>query len=102
MADGTSAPEPSGARSVLIYNLMRLSLLVVCLLIGWFIGLRGLVWIAGAFVASGVLSWFLLAKQRVGMGMAIERTVERGRARLAERTAAEDAYADRVHAHDAD
>jgi hypothetical protein len=101
VADDTpSAPEPSGARSVLVYNLLRLSLLAVCLVIGWFIGLRGLVWIAGAFLASGVLSWFLLAKQRVRMGLAIERTVERGRARMAERTAAEDAYADSVHAAD--
>jgi hypothetical protein len=32
------------------------------------------------------------------MGVAIERTVERGRSKMAERTAAEDEYADRVRA----
>lgn len=94
MTADPGAPEPSGARAVLVYNLSRLALLVICLAVGWFIGLRGLIWIAGAFLASGILSWFLLAKQRVGMGMAIERTVERSRSKLAERTAAEDEYAD--------
>jgi hypothetical protein len=86
---------------VLVYNLARLALLGLCLLVGWYAGLRGLPWIAIGFLASGVLSWFLLARQRVGMGLAIERAVERGRSKLAERTAAEDAYADSLHA-DAD
>ncbi len=101
MADGTSAPEPSGARAVLVYNLMRLGLLAGCLVIGYFAGLRGLYLVAAAFLVSGVISWFALKRQRINMGMAIERTVERGRAKVAERTAAEDAYADTVHADDA-
>lgn len=96
MSEPTPA-QPSGARAVLVYNLLRLALLGACLALGWLAGLRGLAWIAIGFLVSGILSWFLLAKQRVGMGMAIERTVERGRTKLAERTAAEDAYAESVH-----
>ncbi|HVW81991.1 MAG TPA: DUF4229 domain-containing protein [Mycobacteriales bacterium] len=89
--------QSSGARAVLVYNLLRLGLLAACLVIGYFAGLRGLYLIAAALLVSGVLSWFLLAKQRLNMAAAIERTVERGRTKLAERTAAEDEYADQVH-----
>lgn len=98
MTEDDAAAPSSGAKAVLIYNLSRLALLAVCLVIGWFAGLRGLYWIAGSFLVSGVLSWFLLAKQRMGMGVAIERTVERGRAKMAERTAAEDEYDDSLRA----
>jgi hypothetical protein len=59
-------------------------------------GLRGLALIVIALLVSGGLSWFLLAKQRVNMGAAIERTVGRSRERMAARTAAEDAYAERL------
>ncbi|HWA65835.1 MAG TPA: DUF4229 domain-containing protein [Mycobacteriales bacterium] len=94
------APEPSGAKAVLVYNALRLALLVACGVIGYFAGLRGLVLVAVAFVASGLISWFALKNQRINMGVAIERTVERSRARAAERTAAEDEYADSVHGPD--
>ncbi|HVS68820.1 MAG TPA: DUF4229 domain-containing protein [Mycobacteriales bacterium] len=93
----TDEAEPSGARAVLIYNLLRLSLLVLCALIAYVIGLRGIWLVAAAFLASGVISWFALKNQRINMGAAIERTVERGRAKAAERTAVEDEYADKVH-----
>jgi hypothetical protein len=92
----------SGARAVLTYNLLRLALLAGCLVVCWFAGLRGLTLVLVGFLASGVISWFLLSRQRVGMGLAIERTVERGRARMAERTAAEDAFADSLHSSDDD
>jgi hypothetical protein len=85
---------------VLVYNLWRLGLLVVCLGLGWLAGLRGAALIVAALLVSGLLSWFLLQRQRVAMGMAVERTVERGRVRMAARTAAEDAYADAVAAAD--
>ena len=91
---GDSTPSP--ARALLSYNLLRAGLLAGCLGVGYLAGLRGLLLIVVALLASGVLSWFLLTRQRVGMGLAIERSVERGRARMAARTAAEDAYADDV------
>jgi hypothetical protein len=92
-----SAAEPSGAKAVLVYNLLRLALLAACAGISYLVGLRGLYLVAVAFLASGVISWFLLKRQRINMGVAIERQVERGRGKMAERTAAEDAYADLAH-----
>jgi Protein of unknown function (DUF4229) len=79
-----------------VYNLYRLGLLAAALGIGWLVGLRGLVLIVAALAVSGALSWFLLRSQRIEMGRAIEATVERSRVmtRLADRTAAEDAYVD--------
>ncbi|HWA67235.1 MAG TPA: DUF4229 domain-containing protein [Mycobacteriales bacterium] len=93
--------DPSGAKAVLVYNLLRLGLLAACLAIGYFAGLRGLYLIAAALFVSGVVSWFALKQQRIDMGAAIERTVERGRSKMAERTQAEDEYADRVHGQSA-
>jgi hypothetical protein len=95
VADPVTGERPaSAAKAVLVYNLARLALLGACLLIGWAAGLTGLWLIVAALAGSGVLSWFLLRKQRIGMGYAVEQTVEKGRARMAEHTAAEDAYAD--------
>jgi hypothetical protein len=95
--DGSSPHAAS--RAVLVYNTYRLGLLGVCLGIGWLAGLRGLLWIVAALAVSGALSWFLLRSQRIAMGMAVEQTVERSRVmtRVAERTAAEDAYAEQIH-----
>jgi Protein of unknown function (DUF4229) len=83
---------------VLVYNACRLGLLGVCLGVGWLASLQGLVLIVAALAVSGALSWFMLRPQRVAMGMAVERTVERSRvmARMADRTAAEDSYVDGV------
>jgi hypothetical protein len=89
----------SPARALLTYNLARAGLLAACLGLGWLAGLRGLLLIVIALLASGALSWFLLAAQRVNMGAAIERTVGRSRDRMAARTAAEDAYADDLERH---
>jgi hypothetical protein len=90
------------ARALLIYNLARGGLLLICLGIGWLAGLRGLLLIVVALLVSGLLSWFVLTRQRVNMGMAIERTVGRSRERMAARTAAEDAYADELERSSAD
>jgi Protein of unknown function (DUF4229) len=91
-----TATEPGARRAVLTYNLYRLGLLAVCLGIGWLLNLPGLVLIVSALFVSGVLSWFLLGRQRVAMGLAVERTVARGQARMAARAAAEDGYVDRM------
>jgi hypothetical protein len=98
--DERAATETSGAKAVLLYTQQRHSPLIACADIAHFLGLRGIWLVAAAFLASGVLSWFLLTRQRIAMGAAIERTVEKGRAKAAERTAAEDAYAESVHAAD--
>jgi hypothetical protein len=101
VTEGTPAGEPSGAKAVLVYNLCRGGLLAACLVAAWYAGIHNVLYLcATAFIVSGVISWFLLKRQRIAMGAAIERTVERGRAKAAERTAAEDEYADTVHGDD--
>lgn len=97
MSVASGGSEPGGARAVLVYNLLRLGLLAACLVVGYLAGLRGLYLVAAAFLVSGVVSWFALKNQRINMGAAIERTVERGRARAAARTATEDEYADSLY-----
>lgn len=86
--------QGSAARSVLAYNLGRFGLFVGCAVLGYLAGLRGLGLLAVALLVSGVLSWFLLARQRAAMAEALGGAVTRSRAKVAERTAHEDAYAD--------
>ena len=96
VADNSGSPR-SASRAVLVYNLCRLGLLVVCLGLGWLAGIRNwLVLIVAALLVSGLLSWFLLRRQRTQMGQAVERAVARGQARMGAHTAAEDAYVDSV------
>jgi hypothetical protein len=80
----------------LTYNLLRAALLAACVGLGWLAGLRSFVLIIGSLLVSGILSWFLLRSQREAMGRALSQTVDHSRARLAERTRAEDEYVDAV------
>jgi Protein of unknown function (DUF4229) len=86
--------DRGASRAFLVYNLCRLGLLLVCLGIALLAGLPTFAAILVALLVSGGLSWFLLRRQREAMGVAIERTVERSRERLAAKTVAEDAYVD--------
>jgi len=90
--------QGSAARSVVAYNLGRLGLFVACALLGYVAGLRGLLLLAAALLVSGVLSWFLLARQRAAMAEVVGGAVTRGRTRLAQRAADEDAYVDAITA----
>lgn len=87
---------PSTGRAIVVYNLGRLVLLAACLGLGWLAGLQGIWLIVAALLVSGVLSWFLLARQRVRMGLAVEHSVGRQRGRWAERAASEDQYVDKL------
>jgi len=89
--------QGSAARSVVAYNLGRIGLFVACAALGYIAGLRGLVLLAAALLISGILSWFLLARQRAAMAEALGGAVTRSRSKLASRTAAEDAYAEALH-----
>jgi len=80
---------------------MRLGLFVVCLLAVYAIGFRGFVALVVALVASGLISLFVLARQRSSMSVAVDRRMSRLRARSQARTQAEDAYVDRLHDDDA-
>jgi hypothetical protein len=94
-------PEHSASKALLAYNAWRLLLLVGCLVVGYAVGLPGLWLVVSALITSGVLSLFLLKRQRIAMGMAVESQIERGRALLAAKTAEEDAYADAIAAEQA-
>ena len=96
MTDRHLPDRPRDGRAVVVYTAARVGLLVGCLLVGWVAGLTGPLLLVAALVASGVLSWFLLRRQRVAMGGAIERRVERARVRVGRRSAAEDAYVDAI------
>lgn len=91
--------QASAVRAVVIYNLARLGLFVGCALLGYLAGLRGLLLLVGALVVSGVLSWFLLARQRIAMAGVVADAASRGRSRLGQRAAAEDAYVDSLDKH---
>jgi hypothetical protein len=90
--------EHSPSKALLAYNAWRLLLLLACLGIGALIGLPGLWLVVSSLLVSGVLSLFLLKRQRIAMGMAVESQIERGRRHLAQKTAAEDAYVDALAA----
>jgi hypothetical protein len=77
---------------IVAYTAARLGLLAGCLVLGWVAGLRGALLLLVALAVSGVLSWFLLGRQRLAMAGSVERTVDRARTRLRARTEAEDTY----------
>jgi hypothetical protein len=92
----TSPDRHHDGRAVVVYNAMRLGLLAGCLALGWLAGLRGALLLFVALLVSGVLSWFLLARQRLAMGLAVESALRRTRRRLRARTEAEDAYVEHL------
>jgi hypothetical protein len=81
-------------RAVVIYTAARLGLFLVFVVLGWVAGLSGPLLLIVALLLSGLLSWFLLRRQRVAMGGVVERRVNRLRDRIDSRAAAEDAYVD--------
>jgi hypothetical protein len=68
--------------------------LLICLVLGWVAGLSGAFLLVVALLVSGLISWFVLQRQRIAMGGVVERRVNRLRSRIDERAAAEDAYVD--------
>lgn len=77
---------------------MRLALFLGCLGVVLAIGLRGFAALLVALVASGLISLFLLTRQRAAMSVAVDRRMSRLRDRASARTEAEDAYVDSLHA----
>jgi hypothetical protein len=96
--DGVRRPA---TRAFLAYNAWRLGLFAACAGLLALAGLRSIVLIAAALAISGVLSYFLLDRQRRALAEAVGDAVDRGRRRLAERTQQEDAYVDEMLARDA-
>lgn len=78
----------------MVYTAARAGLLLICLVLGWVAGLSGAFLLVVALLVSGLISWFVLQRQRIAMGGVVERRVNRLRSRIDERAAAEDAYVD--------
>ncbi|HET7310801.1 MAG TPA: DUF4229 domain-containing protein, partial [Mycobacteriales bacterium] len=79
---------------------MRFALFLGCLGVAFAAGLRGFTALLVALVASGLLSLFLLSRQRAAMSVAVDRRVTRLSERARARTQAEDAYVDSLHAEE--
>ena len=88
------SPGRRDGRAIVIYTGLRVGLFVGCAALGWLAGLSGPVLLIAALLVSGVLSWFLLRRQRIAMGSVVERRVSGMRSRIDERASAEDAYVD--------
>lgn len=85
---------------MVVYTAARFGLFAGCLVLGWLAGLGGAVLLIAALLVSGLLSWFVLRRQRIAMGAAVDRGLGRARNRIESRAAAEDAYVDSLQAAD--
>jgi len=95
----TQLPEsPRGGRAAVVYTGMRLALFLGCLGVVLAIGLRGFAALLVALAVSGLISLFVLSRQRAAMSVAVDRKVSRSRERARARVQAEDAYVDSLHA----
>jgi TRAP-type C4-dicarboxylate transport system substrate-binding protein len=81
-----------------VYNAWRLVLFAGCGALLALAGLRSIALLAAALLTSGVLSYFLLDGPRRALAEAVGEAVDRGRQRMADRTAREDAYVDEMQA----
>ena len=71
-------------RATLAYTSARILLLVISLILLYLAGARGLLLLALAFAASGILSFMLLSRQRDVMSGALMARITNGRRRAAE------------------
>jgi hypothetical protein len=92
--------SPAFLRSFLIYTGSRLGVFALLLAVFYVIGVRGFIVVLIALVLSGILSYFLLNRQRSAFAAALEARVERRRERAAARAGREDAIADRLIAEE--
>jgi UPF0716 family protein affecting phage T7 exclusion len=81
---------------MVVYTAYRFGLFLLCLVVFYAAGLGLLLSLALAAVVSGVAGYFLLARQRLALGAAVDERITAGRRRAAERTAREDAIADEL------
>ena len=96
------SPGRRDGRAIVVYTAARAGLLLICLVLGWVAGLSGPVLLVVALLVSGLISWFLLQRQRIAMGGVVERRVNRLRSRIDERAAAEDAYVEAMQGNTSD
>jgi uncharacterized membrane protein len=77
-------------RATLSYTVLRLGLFVVAFLLLYWAGARSLLLLLAAILISGLISYFLLNRQRTAMSSAISKRVTSFKDRLDAGTRAED------------
>jgi len=77
-------------RATLSYTVLRLGLFVVVFLLLYLAGARSVLLLAGAILISGLISYFLLNRQRMAMSSVISKRVTSFKERLDAGTRAED------------
>jgi Protein of unknown function (DUF4229) len=78
------------AHPAVAYTLSRIVLFVVALWVLYLLGARGLLLVALAALASGLISFVVLSRQRDAMSAAVSDRVRRLKERMDASTAAED------------
>jgi hypothetical protein len=77
-------------RETLSYTALRLGLFVVAFGLLYLAGARSLLLLGGAILISGLISYFVLTRQRMAMSSAISKRLSGFRQRLDAGTRAED------------
>jgi hypothetical protein len=72
------------------YTTLRLAMLLMVGGVLYLVGLRGVLLAAIAFLASGLLSFFVLDRQRDALGQSVGNVFQRINARIDENTRKED------------
>jgi hypothetical protein len=78
------------------YTALRLLVFAVVAVLLWIVGLRGLWLLLVAVLVSGLVSLFVLNRSRDAVSAAYVERREKIKQRMAERTAAEDAWNDQA------
>jgi Protein of unknown function (DUF4229) len=77
-------------RATLSYTVLRLALFAVLLGLLYLAGARNILLVGGAAIASMVISYFALGRQREAMAGSISKRIANARERLDEGTRSED------------
>ena len=77
-------------RATLFYSVLRLGLFAVAFLVLYMAGARSLLLLGGAILISGLISYFVLSRQRIAMSEGISRKITGFRQSLDAGTRAED------------
>jgi Protein of unknown function (DUF4229) len=83
-------------RPMVVYTLGRFGLFALCFAVFYLAGMGLFLALLVAALISSLAGWFLLARQRMALGVAVETRLTQARERAAERTAREDAIADEI------
>ena len=80
------------------YTLLRVLLFLVVAALLWIVGIRGVWLVMFAILGSGIISVFALSRSRDAASVVLANRMSTIKSRMAERTAAEDAWDDRQRA----